>query len=135
VNSINRNKIKSIGGVNVNRIGKFNNKSVIIPVELGRVLFTWGLNDNGQLGLGDVVHRSSPVQVGALTNWASVACGATHTLAINAAGQLFAWGRNNSGRLGLGDIVSRSSPVQVGPIYDWDKISAGGSHSIGVVKV
>jgi len=32
-------------------------------------LWVWGLNIDGCLGLGDTVHRSSPVQVGSLTGW------------------------------------------------------------------
>jgi hypothetical protein len=35
-------------------------------------LWTWGSNSGGPLGLGDVISRSSPVQVGALTTWISV---------------------------------------------------------------
>ena len=35
-------------------------------------LFAWGENGSGRLGLGDVVNRSSPVQVGALTTWSKV---------------------------------------------------------------
>jgi len=30
-------------------------------------LWTWGANTNGQLGQSDIVHRSSPIQVGSLT--------------------------------------------------------------------
>jgi len=45
-------------------------------------LWTWGLNNNGQLGVGDVTNRSSPVQVGSLTNWSTVAGGYLHTAAL-----------------------------------------------------
>ena len=39
-------------------------------------LFAWGGNSTyGQLGLGDTTNRSSPVQVGSLTNWKLVAGG------------------------------------------------------------
>ena len=39
---------------------------------LPRELYAWGTGTDGRLGLGDVDNRSSPVQVGALTNWAQV---------------------------------------------------------------
>ena len=32
-------------------------------------LWAWGRNGDGQLGLGDTTNRSSPVQVGALSDW------------------------------------------------------------------
>ena len=35
-------------------------------------LWSWGRNNFGQLGLGNTISRSSPVQVGALTTWISV---------------------------------------------------------------
>ena len=46
-------------------------------------LWSVGFNFKGELGLGDVVHRSSPVQVGLLTNWKQVSCGSYHTVAID----------------------------------------------------
>ena len=38
-------------------------------------LWTWGYNDGGRLGLNDVVSRSSPVQLGALTTWSLISLG------------------------------------------------------------
>jgi alpha-tubulin suppressor-like RCC1 family protein len=38
-------------------------------------LFTWGLNNYGQLGQNDRVNRSSPVQVGADTDWVLINSG------------------------------------------------------------
>jgi alpha-tubulin suppressor-like RCC1 family protein len=48
----------------------------------GTLLFIWGRNADGQLGLGDTTNRSSPVQVGALTNWAQVSAGNEHTACV-----------------------------------------------------
>ena len=45
-------------------------------------LWGWGLNTNGQLGTGNTVNQSSPVQIGTLNKWKSVACGASHTIAF-----------------------------------------------------
>ncbi len=45
-------------------------------------LWAWGYNISGQLGDGTVVNESSPIQVGALTTWSSVAAGHSHTVAI-----------------------------------------------------
>ena len=46
-------------------------------------LWSWGSNSYGRLGLGDTNNRSSPVQVGSLTNWLTVAAGAYHSAAIS----------------------------------------------------
>jgi len=102
-------------------------------------LYSWGYNDDGQLGLGDIVHRSSPVQVGSLNDWTQISAGGSvgissyfHSLAVKADGTLWSWGYNGSGQLGLDDITSRSSPVQVGSLTDWTQVSGGDSHSLAV---
>ena len=92
-------------------------------------LWTWGYNVQGQLGLGDTTARSSPVQVGALTTWSSVAAGFYHTTAIKTDGTLWAWGYNVQGQLGLGDTVNRSSPVQVGTLTTWSSVANGAYHT------
>jgi len=42
-----------------------------------------------------------------------VACGAHHTVCVDARGLLFAWGLNANGQLGLGDTRERCSPTKV----------------------
>ena len=96
---------------------------------LPRALYAWGLNNNGQLGQNNVISRSSPVQVGALTNWAQVSAGANFTACVTMAGTLFTWGSNSGGQLGDGTRVTKSSPVQVGALTNWAQVSAGGDHT------
>ena len=121
----------------------FNNISIgsgvgltITPPPSSVYLWSWGRNDLGQLGLGDTTVRSSPVQVGALTNWSSVATSkgaARMTTAIKTDGTLWAWGSNQFGRLGLGNTTySYSSPKQVGSLTTWSIISAGGRQSFSI---
>jgi alpha-tubulin suppressor-like RCC1 family protein len=45
-------------------------------------MWTWGNGGLGRLGLGDTNNRSSPVQIGALTTWQSIAAGRRHSLAV-----------------------------------------------------
>jgi len=84
----------------------------------GGSLYTWGNNGAGELGLGDIVRRSAPVQVGDLTTWASINTGSP-AFGITTSGALFSWGNGYWGNLGHGDNVNRSSPVQVGSLTDW----------------
>lgn len=98
----------------------------------GTGLYVWGLNTSGQLGLGDVVNRSSPVQLGSGNEYSKISAGTAQTLAIKTDGTLWAWGSNNVGELGLGDIAGRSSPVQVGSLSNWSQVSTGLDHSLAV---
>jgi alpha-tubulin suppressor-like RCC1 family protein len=94
-------------------------------------LWTWGQGDYGVLGLGNVISRSSPVQVGSLSDWMQVAVGERHMLAIKTDGTLWAWGRGTYGRLGIGVNTHRSSPVQVGALT-WKAIACTYSGSLAI---
>jgi alpha-tubulin suppressor-like RCC1 family protein len=98
-----------------------------------RQLYAWGLNDDGVLGDGTVVSRSSPVQIGALTDWADISTGARHVLSVKNDGTLWAWGYGNSGRLGNNSTDNRSSPIQVGALTNWSQAS-GGRYTSSAVK-
>ncbi|MGJ4843703.1 RCC1 domain-containing protein [Leifsonia sp. Le1] len=82
------------------------------------VLYGWGLNTSGQLGLGDTVDRATPtpVPVPGGSSVAELAEGNAHTLFIGQDGAFSATGSNTSGQLGTDDTVSRntfSAPVFV----------------------
>ena len=95
----------------------------LVPGRTSPGLWAWGINDSYRLGLGDVGRRSSPVQVGSLTNWKQVTVG-THGVAIKTDGTLWSWGANDLGQLGLGDGGNRTSPVQVGSLTNWKQVDS-----------
>lgn len=97
-------------------------------------LWSWGLNEDGQLGIGSFQQQNSPIQLGNESNWKSVTVGSFHTLAIKKDGSLWAFGFNTSGQLGDGSLLSKNYPVRVGFDEDWISVSAGFSHSVGVKK-
>jgi alpha-tubulin suppressor-like RCC1 family protein len=45
------------------------NSNSTVATKTDGTLWAWGENTNGQLGFGDTIMRSSPVQVGSGTNW------------------------------------------------------------------
>ena len=96
----------------------------------GATAWGWGLNLHGEAGDGTWANRSSPVQSGNGSTWASISAGANHTCAIRADGTAWCWGFNENGELGDGTDVSRNSPVQVaGGATNWATVSAGGYHT------
>jgi alpha-tubulin suppressor-like RCC1 family protein len=94
--------------------------------------WSWGRNNFGQLGLGNVTYYSSPKQIGSLTNWLSISGGQSFASATKTDGTLWAWGRNQSGQLGQSNTTDRSSPIQVGALTNWDAVSCGASHIISL---
>jgi alpha-tubulin suppressor-like RCC1 family protein len=108
-----------------------------VAVKTDGTLWSWGGNYYGSCGLNDngntpTGRRSSPVQVGALTNWSFAQQGYYHTIGTKTDGTLWSWGRNNFGQLGQGDGVSRSSPVQIGALTTWKRGFAGYNYSMGL---
>ncbi|EFJ46855.1 hypothetical protein VOLCADRAFT_92579 [Volvox carteri f. nagariensis] len=78
----------------------------------------WGLNDVGQLGLGDTRNRGGlawdmgsalpPVDLGPGLSATALAAGCNHTCAILQPGNIVkCWGLNTNGQLGLGDTRNR----------------------------
>ena len=87
-------------------------------------LWTWGLNQQGQLGQNDKTSRSSPVQIPG-TTWGKLAEGQSIynvNAAIKTDNTLWMWGYNENGELGQNHRDERSSPVQV-PGTNWDEVA------------
>lgn len=90
----------------------------------GRSLWGWGSNSSGILGNGTTTQTSTPVQVGALSDWSMVASGAYSTVMIKQNGSLWLCGSDGYGQnLGMGAAIS--SPVQVGLLTNWKSVSSG----------
>ena len=99
-------------------------------------LFTWGSNEQGQLGLNSAFANtgvSVPTQVGVAANWSLVAGSNIAFLAVKSDGTLWGWGWNNFGQLGIGNLMSKSVPVQIGTGTDWASVQYGvGANSYAI---
>jgi alpha-tubulin suppressor-like RCC1 family protein len=104
-------------------------------VKTDGTLWTWGYNNNGQLGTNDTITRSTPVTTFAGgTNWKQVFCGYKHTVALQDDGvnkQLFTFGSSEYGA--LGSYPKNFSPSEVfGNAMNWRQVSAGGRHTSAI---
>jgi alpha-tubulin suppressor-like RCC1 family protein len=96
-------------------------------------LWAWGFNGNGQLGVGDTRARLVPTAViGDTTEWRTVSCGRSFTLAVSSGGELLGWGYNGNGQLGLGDTAQRLVPTRAGTRTDWAAVAGGWYHGLGL---
>jgi alpha-tubulin suppressor-like RCC1 family protein len=73
----------------------------------------WGYNEDGQLGIGSILSRSTPVNVSGLTDAVAVAAGLYHSCALTEDGLLRCWGKNANGQIGDGTTTRRTTPVAV----------------------
>jgi len=156
-NTIARSSPVQISTNSYNLVNAGGTHTTFVPNYSPQILLATGLNTSGQLGLYDIISRSSPVQIGASTSkfnspvtvstgnyssyyvssptqvgsssWTSVSAGGTHTLGVKKDYTLWAWGYNVNGQLGGSSTINRSSPVQVGT-SSWSQVSAGDLHNV-----
>ncbi|MGH9176060.1 MAG: RCC1 domain-containing protein, partial [Vicinamibacterales bacterium] len=106
-------------------------------------VWSWGLNDAGQLGDGTTTNRGTPVQVagadgtGHLTGMTSIAAGAKFSLAVKSDGSVWAWGENAGGQLGNDTTTNSTLPLQVKVgrrkfFTNATSVAAGQSHSLAL---
>ncbi|XP_078383332.1 putative E3 ubiquitin-protein ligase HERC4 isoform X2 [Oculina patagonica] len=108
-----------------------------LALTTGGVLFSWGDNRNGQLGIGkntSPVHHL-PEEVTSLFGvpFALLCAGGYHSFALSLSGALFSWGKNNFGQLGVNDNKDRFMPVLVKSLRSQSKrvrhVTAGEYHT------
>ncbi len=104
-----------------------------------------GLNDKGQLGLGDTSYRGEfeRVKIDANTNLENVtriSAGASHMLAVTKDGYVYAWGLGTSGQLGQGNTANSNYAVKVkdetgeNDLTGIIDVSAGIAHSLALTR-
>ena len=79
-------------------------------------VYSCGLNNSSQLGLGDTINRNIPTlispNIGTLTI-SNISCGNGHSLFLTNTGRVYSFGTNTDGRLGLGDTTNRNVPTLI----------------------
>lgn len=149
--------VASLTQIDYNSLQIGSSSSAIVNRNGKQEIYVWGLNDQGQLGLGNTTNRNSPtlldtsvfgeyvnieVKIGTknLANddkpWSSKS---SYAIVDRRDGSqhLYMWGQNNFGQLGLGSLNNILSPQEVNKtqLRDFDKIESvyGNEQTIFVV--
>ncbi|HIB77973.1 MAG TPA: hypothetical protein EYO58_10260, partial [Flavobacteriales bacterium] len=113
----------------------------------------WGLNDFGQLGLGDTTFRGdgngkmgdklNPINLGKNLTATSIVAGGYHTCALFDNNTIKCWGWNDYGQLGQGDThiiggnpdesVAKRDVIVLGGSHTAKSIAAGESHTCALL--
>ncbi|NUP06212.1 MAG: chromosome condensation regulator RCC1 [Polyangiaceae bacterium] len=102
------------------------------------VVLGWGLNQNGQVGVGtsgvdaDVL---SPAEI-ALDGVVALIADGNYSFAVLDDGTAVGWGQNFNGQLGIGsdDTTERSAPSDPLLMTDVEEIDPGATHAVGVTN-
>ncbi len=99
------------------------------------LLFCWGSNNKGQLGLGSgVTAKLTPTLVPLAQPAVAVAAGDNHTCAVLDDGTVACWGQNNSGEAGSDAGGTVYQPSLVTGLADVTAVSAGTRHTCALDK-
>lgn len=101
------------GGTNWKQVSAGIN--ITAAIKTNGTLWTWGLNQEGYLGLGFANYPglSTPTQVGSDTTWKQVSAGDRAMASVKTDGSLWVWGTGIYNTLGMNDSNTYSSPVQM----------------------
>lgn len=133
------------------RLGTSNPDDILVPTQIGSAsdwvqaafsgnnsmvindsneLWGTGLNQTGELGLGDTTTRYALTKVSG-SDWAKISCGSYFAVAVKTDGTLWGTGSNDTGEIGLGTGVSYvTNFTQIGSDTDWADVCCGASHTI-----
>lgn len=100
-------------------------------------VYAWGINDNGQLGLGCYLNGcsrySTPTRINNLSNVIDISAGSLHTIVVKSDGSVFGWGRTYEGQLGPNTSNSswvHQAPIQIQNLSNIKTVSAGRYHTL-----
>ncbi|KAG7675049.1 hypothetical protein KSW81_002553 [Nannochloris sp. 'desiccata'] len=106
----------------------------LVALEGSGHLYTFGRNQNGQLGTGDTEDSMLPRHVTALAGKKviNVAAGAEHSIVCTSEGEVYAFGWNRYGNLGTNDREDRHIPTKLEGIDKVVAVGAGWRHSLAI---
>lgn len=103
-------------------------------------LWSWGHNNQGQLGLGDTNDRDEPTEITSYgtDDWKMISTSNAKNfdeyqtvIGIQSDGTLWGWGDNNSGVISIGN-PDTTIPYQLGSATDWENVSVGSAFAVGI---
>jgi alpha-tubulin suppressor-like RCC1 family protein len=106
------------------------------------MIYSWGLNDCGQLGIGSVDYLfNKPLNIKVNENndlISAVSCGSRHTLVLTRNNQVYGWGSNKRGEVGSRgttcEAITTPERVNFGGDYDIKNVYCFGDASFAVTS-
>eukprot|EP01080_Neovahlkampfia_damariscottae_P010768 gene10768-3387_t len=131
---VNKNVPNLVGNqtFNIKKISTGHSHVLILTTD--SKIFSFGNNENGQLGLGNQFDYNSPTEITTPGGFfvSDISTGFKHSLILSDNSKVYCVGNNQYGQLGDSTQINRTSFVElINPTsLDVSKISAGGYHSI-----
>uniref|UniRef100_A0A673FNZ0 Probable E3 ubiquitin-protein ligase HERC4 n=1 Tax=Sinocyclocheilus rhinocerous TaxID=307959 RepID=A0A673FNZ0_9TELE len=124
--------VQSLSGIPLAQISAGGDHS--FGLSLSGVVFGWGKNSAGQLGLGDTTDRHVPTVVNSLNQKqiVSISCGGEHTATLSKGGTVFTFGSGGSGQLGHKSFKDEHRPRVVAELWgsEVSQVTCGRHHTL-----
>nr|WKV35401.1 E3 ubiquitin ligase HERC7c [Danio rerio] len=124
--------LQSLCEIPVAQISAGGNHSFVLS--LSGVVFGWGSNSAGQLGLGDTTDRFVPTIVKSLSGkkTVSISCGGEHTATLSKGGTVFTFGSGGFGQLGHNSLKDEHHPRLVAELWGSkvSQVTCGRHHTL-----
>jgi alpha-tubulin suppressor-like RCC1 family protein len=105
----------------------------VLATQTNGTIWGYGMNSNGQLGIGNTTNTATATQMGSLTNWRPLSqmCTAPNSGHCHSKtdGTMWQWGGGPSVAYGSG---ATSSPVQGGTETDWQEVWSSDTIGFGL---
>jgi alpha-tubulin suppressor-like RCC1 family protein len=114
--------------VNLRLTGAFNvsaGQDHTLALQDTGMVWSWGINANGQLGFADHSDGAVPRVIPGLEGIVSIAAGGNFSLALGSEGRVYSWGANDMGQLGNATTVDRDTPTAIAGLTNMINIGAG----------
>ncbi len=92
----------------------------VVALDVDGNIWTWGNNENGQLGRGDIgeAYSATPQMLSVQANsqdvkFINVAAGKDFAFALTTSGSVYSWGTSSRGQLGNGATSNSNVPKSV----------------------
>eukprot|EP01080_Neovahlkampfia_damariscottae_P001879 gene1879-1020_t len=95
-------------------------------------VYTFGGNNNGQLGIGNCDNTSKPQKL-SFSNVVAIASGGNHSFAILKDGTAYGWGLNDNGELGIGSKDKQTTPQKL-PLENVKAIYCGFNFTFAILN-
>ncbi|XP_051559166.1 probable E3 ubiquitin-protein ligase HERC4 [Myxocyprinus asiaticus] len=129
--------LKSLCGIPLAQISAGGDHS--FALSLSGVVFGWGKNNAGQLGLGDITNKYTPTCVKSLNQKKTVfiSCGEEHTAILTKGGFVFTCGSGRFGQLGHNSLRDEYHPRLIAELMGSkvSQIACGQHHTLALSEL
>lgn len=147
-----KNTIETItkSGIQIKRLGNRNAKEYSLPQEVEGIegnikavscgedhscvltskgIYSWGLNDRGQLGRSGIENQPTLIHFSSLETVLKISCGGQHVCVLTEGEIVYSWGDNSEGQLGIEGMPYSTNPIKLESVNEVFDISTGSKHT------